>query len=454
MPLIQDYNKLFEHTDDIKKVILNGNIVWPAAKPATGPDYTEPFYVENITNENETLSIVRASITTAPSITIEYKTDNTDWDTLGTTSTTPLTLPLAPGEKVYLKCNTNTWGGSTLRYNAISGVSKVGGNIMSLLYGDNFADKTSFPIVYDDGYTFNNIFYNNNRLQDVTELLLPATTLSSGCYSSMFSGCTSLNTVPELPATTLSSGCYSSMFYGCTSLNTVPVLPATTLSGGCYSNMFYGCTSLNIAPVLPATTLSSGCYSSMFSGCTSLNTVPVLPATTLASYCYYQMFYGCTSLNIAPVLPATTLAEYCYSYMFYGCTSLTSAPALPATTLADNCYYSMFYGCTSLTTAPVLPATTLASYCYYQMFYGCTSLTQSPELPAPVLLNYCYQYMFMDCTSLNKVTCLATSGIRENNSTSYWLMNVSSTGTFTKAAGVSWIRDVSGIPSGWTVIEV
>ena len=60
MPLIQDYNKLFEHTDNIKKVILNGNVVWPTEKPASGPDYTEPFYVENITNENETLSIVKS----------------------------------------------------------------------------------------------------------------------------------------------------------------------------------------------------------------------------------------------------------------------------------------------------------------------------------------------------------------------------------------------------------
>ena len=37
----------------------------------------------------------------------------------------------------------------------------------------------------------------------------------------MFEGCTSLTTAPELPATTLASNCYYSMFKGCTNLNTI-----------------------------------------------------------------------------------------------------------------------------------------------------------------------------------------------------------------------------------------
>ena len=111
--------------------------------------------------------------------------------------------------------------------------------------------------------------------------------------------------------------------------------------------------------------------------------------------------------------------------------------------------------CTSLTTAPDLPATTLVDHCYREMFYGCTNLTTAPTLPAPTLVNQCYYYMFYGCSHLNSITCLATSGISENSSTSSWVYGVSSTGTFTKASGVtSWPTGSYGIPSGWTVVSV
>ena len=180
----------------------------------------------------------------------------------------------------------------------------------------------------------------------------------------------------------------------------------------------------------------------------------ILSATTLGGACYRRMFNGCTSLTTAPVLPATTLAGACYRHMFNGCTSLTSVPALPATTLANTCYDGMFRGCTSLTTVPndLLPATTLNIYCYYSMFEGCTSLTNAPDLPATTLVNYCYAYMFYGCTSLNSVTCCATD-ISATQCINNWLYNVAATGTFTKAAGVSWSRGTSGIPTGWTVVD-
>ena len=116
----------------------------------------------------------------------------------------------------------------------------------------------------------------------------------AGCYGN-------INTLLdyENPPTTLASSCYRSMFHGCTSLTTAPELPATTLASNCYRSMFYDCTSLTIAPELPATTLSDSCYYSMFSGCTSLTTAPELPATRLASTCYAGMFNGCAGLRIS-----------------------------------------------------------------------------------------------------------------------------------------------------------
>ena len=202
------------------------------------------------------------------------------------------------------------------------------------------------------------------------------------------------------------------------------------------------------------TTLSSAyTFYNLFQSCTRLTSAEnlSLPATTLASYCYQYMFYYCTSLVNAPELPATTLANNCYQYMFGECTSLTSAPALPATTLANQCYSRMFNYCTSLVNAPELPATTLTESCYGSMFNECTSLTSAPELPATTLANYCYEAMFRGCTSLNAITCLATD-ISATECTTFWVYNVSPTGVFTKAEGMTgWTTDINGIPQGWTV---
>ena len=411
----------------------------------------------------------------------KYSTDN------GATWSEPsqrVTLNVNAGDNIKWKGETNTsidgswWIRSTALYDA-------SGNIMSLLYGDNFVNQTS---LIEKGSAFKNMFYSS-PIVNAKYLYLPAITLSTECYYGMFENCTYLITAPELPATTLAGaniyggyddGCYENMFRGCSSLIQAPsILPATTLVNGCYTNMFRGCSSLVQAPQLPATTLAPYCYISMFDDCTSLTQAPELPATTLANGCYANMFYNCKSLTQAPQLQATTLAPSCYAYMFEGCKSLTQAPELPATTLASGCYYGMFYNCTSLTTppsilpattlvyqcyremfrwcnsltqAPELPATTLAEDCYAYMFNGCTSLTTAPTLPATTLVTFCYGYMFASCQKLNYIKMLATN-ISATQCLYNWVTGVNTqNGTFVKAASMESLpTGPSGIPRNWTV---
>ena len=162
------------------------------------------------------------------------------------------------------------------------------GNVMSLLYGDNFKGKTTLEHEGQFACLFSD--YDGEKtckIVNAKNLSLPATTLAEACYYYMFQGCTNLTTAPELPAETLASSCYSAMFRGCTSLTTAPELNATTLAQSCYQNMFNGCTSLTTAPsILPATTLADNCCQYMFYGCTNLTTAPELPAETLAERCY------------------------------------------------------------------------------------------------------------------------------------------------------------------------
>lgn len=114
---------------------------------------------------------------------------------------------------------------------------------MSLLYGSEFMDKTTFPTT--NPYALYSLFRNNTNLVNAKDLQLPATTLAEFCYGRMFQNCTSLTTAPELPATKLAQSCYDNMFNGCSSLTTAPALPAEELSDYCYQYMFYGCSNLN-----------------------------------------------------------------------------------------------------------------------------------------------------------------------------------------------------------------
>lgn len=391
--------------------------------------------------------------------TIVYKkNDDTSWTPLVPT-TAGTSISVVAGDKVLFKGNNENYGDrnafSYCSFGNTTAQHTVCGNIMSLIYGDNFVSANTL----NSGSTFYYLFASytsaRNKLLSAKDLILPATTLAAHCYDTMFDNRSSMVEVPALPATTLAYQCYNSMFFRCTSLTTAPALPATTLADQCYQSMFRLCTSLTTAPELPATTLAHQCYASMFDGCTSLTTAPELPATTLASHCYQGMFNNCTNLVNAPELPVMALTwDGEYNSMFSYCTSLTTAPELPATAVSLYTYEYMFQGCTSLVNAPsVLPATELWQSSYESMFEGCTSLTTAPELPAAVLTYayYGYRNMFKDCSSLNYIKCLATdtSGAYDN-----WVQGVAATGTFVKKAGITWPSGNSGIPDGWTVQEV
>ena len=254
---------------------------------------------------------------------------------------------------------------------------------------------------------------------DKYKLLLPATTLTRGCYLSMLQE-TGFTEAPELPATELAPYCYQYMFQNCHNLTKAPKLSATTMKEGCYGYMFEYCSALEEAPVLPATTLAPWCYQNMFASCYKLENAPALLVTKLAERCYENMFSN-TALKEIPALPATKLEPYCYRGMFQGCQSLDKTPILPATELADYCYQNMFLS-TSLKVVPALPATNLAVGCYSYMFAYSWGLGGSIVLPAEELPAECYREMFSWCRKLEKVECRATS-MTGYNALTNWLNN-------------------------------
>lgn len=273
------------------------------------------------TYENDYLTFIAresGTFTFTPVNPINYSTDG------GETWTQGYSVDVNSGDKVMWKGEMNLTSDGIGKFGSTANFD-VRGNIMSLLYGDNFKGQTDLT---GKDRVFYKLFEENTKIVNAKSLSLPATTLANSCYNNMFRNCSSLTTAPALPATTLTNYCYIGMFQGCTSLTIAPELPATTLANSCYEVMFQNCSSLALAPELPATTLAIGCYIGMFNNCTKLTTAPMLLATTLIDRCYFHMFDGCTSLVNAPELPATTLASNCYDSMFSGCSNLNYIKAM------------------------------------------------------------------------------------------------------------------------------
>ena len=273
---------------------------------------------------------------------IEYSTDDgVTWVSAIVSSASELSFSCS---KVQLRGNNATYG----YYDGIIDKSTninctkdcyIYGNVMSLINANDFKDLTAFD-TSNGKYAFHRLFWFNTHLKNHPDykLVLPAKTLSEGCYNEMFAGCSGITKAPELPSYAMEDRCYFGMFRS-TGLITTPDLYAYKLADECYTMMFSHCKSLKEVLYLSkdVSSMTFGCYSFMFSNCTSLTTPPELPSTKLAIMCYSHMFEGCTSLTQAPELPATILKEYCYNNMFEGCTSLKAITCKAINISADNC---------------------------------------------------------------------------------------------------------------------
>ena len=318
-------------------------------------DYVEaPLTIVSNANSNEIL-LYHTSLSDNYNPDVYYSTDNgSTWNLVtiaypNSTTTEPIAF-LNEGDKIMFKggpnlISYNATGKSQSQYISIKSTGSIvaQGNVSSLYKDITVANWYDDKTMAD--YGCYGLFKNSEYLTSSQNIILPATTLSRGCYKQMFYGCAALTSTPQLPAMEVSYDGYAEMFSRCTSLTTAPNLPATSVDFGSYGGMFTNCYALvnNIPTVLPATTLGEKCYWYMFENCRSITTAPELPATTLAVDCYGYMFTGCTSLTTAPELKATTLTSGCYQGMFRNC-SLIDDIKIYTTSKQNNSTYNWLYG--------------------------------------------------------------------------------------------------------------
>ena len=250
----------------------------------------------------------------------------------------------------------------------------------------------------------------------------------------MFQNCSSLVTIPELNTTNVTN--MTEVFDGCYSLITIPELNTTNVTS--FSSMFQNCSSLITIPELNTTNVTS--FSSMFSGCSSLVTIPELDFSNATSI--GEIFRNTTSLEVLPQLNLQLLTtssldigksfKYikginaplitgfdssffrnsvyigrldCPKVSKYSFSSkdLLKIEYIDTTSLADCS--NMFSGCSSLTTIPELNTSNCTNFSY--MFRDCKSLTTIPELNTTNGTDF--KYMFQNCSSLTTIPELNTT---------------------------------------------
>lgn len=233
MILGKNVGSVFSEGREIKKVYSLGKLVWEKTTVEPVIDYSStPFTIKAL---EDGVGVICRNIGYNYTQKFKFSINGEEWKNAETDSK----RNLKKNETISIK-STDAY------YYHISGAAEVYGNIMSLVYGDDFIGKTKWERSYSvSPATYPIGFFDESDIQSAKNLVLPATSLSSGAYECMFLNCTKLTTPPKLISKNLSSRCYWSMFEGCSSLTSAPELPATTLTDYCYTGMFGGCTSLN-----------------------------------------------------------------------------------------------------------------------------------------------------------------------------------------------------------------
>lgn len=261
----------------VDRVYLGVDIVWEHR------DYSlEYFTIESLEDEND-ISIKNVSCGIYP--TLYYSIDNGQtWSSITfERNKTKSVATINSGETIIFKCTITAMAISYNQYNCFSCSKDYNayGNVMSLIWGDDFVSNSEFPSGSSRNIT--SLFREDAYLIDASNLVIPASTMPSNCCNSMFRDCVNLTKAPKLPATTLNAECYSSMFEGCIGLLEAPELPALMLDISCYNKMF--CMSrtsklttpkMTKSPILASRNGQTSCYAGMFQGNGNLTEVTCL----------------------------------------------------------------------------------------------------------------------------------------------------------------------------------
>ncbi len=251
---LADINTIIFNGHDVQHLVYNGVTIWNKSSPAH--DYSLDYLTFEVLSGTTSIQFAQQTQSGNVNKVINYSINDGEWVQISTGSS----IYCSNGDKIRFKAiNTTSYtNDNSSNYNRNYtyfhfGNRKVNvyGNIMSLIYGDDFVGTS---LASTNKYAFCSLFKQpttvTGGIVDASNLILPVAS-TEGCFRAMFSTNKQMIAGPrEIRLVENGSGanymCYY-MFENCTSLVTAPNLPTINNTGSyIYGLMFTGCTSLTL----------------------------------------------------------------------------------------------------------------------------------------------------------------------------------------------------------------
>ena len=193
--------------------------------------------------------------------------------------------------------------------------------------------------------------------------------------SEMFDGSTNLRSI-KLPQGFIGSSVTNlfSMFKDCTSLTELDLSGSNSENVKDMSEMFYGCRALSKLVLTDFKTGQVSTMESMFLGCSTLETLDVSSFNTENVTTMLGMFNNCSSLRSLNLPGFNTANVTQMSSMFIKCSSLRSLDLSSFNTRKVTQMQCMFQECTNLESIDFSSFDTENMISMNAMFYSCTKL--------------------------------------------------------------------------------
>lgn len=214
MIYLPEIENIYLGTSGVTKIMQAGEIVWPVV----------PYDERYLTFQAYSTGTVefKQENGLAPLLSIEYSLNNGAWTAYSGT------FSINAYGKVQFRGLNPSYEGHILCINGAD--YRVYGNVMSLIYGDNFTGKTALTESKALSGIFERHTTNQGYLLHAGNLVLPATTLTSQCYESMFLGQTNMASAPVLTSASVPFYAYNYMFAGCQKLTSLTCLLETPMT--------------------------------------------------------------------------------------------------------------------------------------------------------------------------------------------------------------------------------
>ena len=215
--LLEDVSSIYLGETPVQRIYLADEIVWPKV----------PFEEQYLTIEPVSAGTLyfgknRDEEIVYPDLDIEFSVDGGAWKSYS--ASTAEEKELSAGAKVRLRGTNSAYNFGGMHKGYYIGIFgsdyRMYGNVMSMIYGDNFSGQTAFT----EPYAIAQLFEKHTTLQggliDAKNIILPATTLTQGCYYCLFWE-QPIPVSPKLIAENVPIYAYESMFLSCRYLREV-----------------------------------------------------------------------------------------------------------------------------------------------------------------------------------------------------------------------------------------